>query len=168
MIPEMPAEDFSRININHCCHIPEPGAEQDIRKITSSQDVRSDGTEDFCDVFDPCFRPSKVIWLHETEASPELWFEMELLHESVCFLAVHAKSNPNPSMTICRMFFHDGHNLCFVLIIRERFFRFVVQGRAGDAKLLSQSDFRSFSRSHIATDLNDFFPPASFQEQRGR
>ena len=55
VIGNVPTNDFSCVDIDDSCEVPETVYKPEIGEIPSPNDVRSDRADDFEDVFDPCF-----------------------------------------------------------------------------------------------------------------
>lgn len=127
VVANVPADDLSRVDINHGGDIPEAVNEPDVSEVASPDDAYTDGTDNLEDVCDQCFQPSEVVEFHEAEASTELGLEAVEPHETLRFLAVHAERPGDASGTVRGMLRHDGHDLFLVFVVLQRPLRLVVQ-----------------------------------------
>jgi len=127
MIGDMPADDLSRVYVNDSGEIPEAVDEPEVGEVSSPNDVWLNRAGELQDVFDLCFRPSKIIGLHKSEPSTNLGLEAMLHHETFGFLPVHAERPGNTSCTVGWVFSHHGNDLVFIFFVEGWFLWFVIQ-----------------------------------------
>lgn len=163
VVRDVPANDFSSMDVDDGRHIPEPVDEPEIREVSSPDDVGTDGTQNFENICDLCFWASQIIELHERESSSDPWSEAISSHDARDGFLVRFERHRDPTMTVCGMFRHDGDDLGPQLFIGCRSFWSVVQARTGNTELLCESRFRLFGCFHTATCFAYFFPHASYR-----
>lgn len=118
--------------------IPEFPMEPEVGEIRSPENIPVQWAESFGNVSDGQWILAKVTWFTESARSPAIWLDPKLFHHTKNAFPVPLQVESQPAMSIAWVIAQGGKDLLSELLVPLLHGGLVVQGRTGDAHLLSR------------------------------